>query len=420
MPRLTDDAIKQGLLHPDGDVRLEALRYYADAHSRDTTVMPLAIEALKRYGRSEAFRYIHPLTKLAQSEPTIAWAIEELKTRPRWSERDRDYLNKLAQLVSRAEPTLVRPFHDVLASLPAFDQVYRARVDRRIRLLDQDVEGLWNSLEAVCEDGKNEIYIRDIRWDEGVDLVEELGRRGSQAVERMMKLIAVKIEDYENNPQKWMEPLAIRLAGELRHEPAVLLIVDKLREDGDLLNEECQHAFIKIGTDRVIQAIREVYSKEEWGFRLFASGIFEHVHSDLAVQAGLELLEREEDLELRSWLAHALVGQFSTEGNEAARQVLIDDPDLRELRDSLLAACTLTGQDFPELERWRQECEEDRRRIPARAGKLRAAFSSPPPPPILPLPAARRASERIGRNDPCSCGSGKKFKKCCMTKGATR
>ena len=28
-------------------------------------------------------------------------------------------------------------------------------------------------------------------------------------------------------------------------------------------------------------------------------------------------------------------------------------------------------------------------------------------------PSALRAAPRIGRNDPCPCGSGKKFKKCC-------
>ena len=26
------------------------------------------------------------------------------------------------------------------------------------------------------------------------------------------------------------------------------------------------------------------------------------------------------------------------------------------------------------------------------------------------------ATKRVGRNDPCPCGSGKKFKKCCMKK----
>lgn len=27
---------------------------------------------------------------------------------------------------------------------------------------------------------------------------------------------------------------------------------------------------------------------------------------------------------------------------------------------------------------------------------------------------ARRSFNSIGRNDPCTCGSGKKYKKCCM------
>jgi preprotein translocase subunit SecA len=30
-----------------------------------------------------------------------------------------------------------------------------------------------------------------------------------------------------------------------------------------------------------------------------------------------------------------------------------------------------------------------------------------------PVQTVRRASDKIGRNDPCPCGSGKKYKKCC-------
>ena len=29
-----------------------------------------------------------------------------------------------------------------------------------------------------------------------------------------------------------------------------------------------------------------------------------------------------------------------------------------------------------------------------------------------------RGTQKVGRNDPCPCGSGKKFKKCCMGKGS--
>ena len=32
--------------------------------------------------------------------------------------------------------------------------------------------------------------------------------------------------------------------------------------------------------------------------------------------------------------------------------------------------------------------------------------------PLKPAPVHRQA-EKVGRNDPCSCGSGKKYKKCC-------
>jgi preprotein translocase subunit SecA len=33
-------------------------------------------------------------------------------------------------------------------------------------------------------------------------------------------------------------------------------------------------------------------------------------------------------------------------------------------------------------------------------------------------PEAARAGQKVGRNDPCFCGSGKKYKKCCLPKGA--
>ena len=31
-----------------------------------------------------------------------------------------------------------------------------------------------------------------------------------------------------------------------------------------------------------------------------------------------------------------------------------------------------------------------------------------------PQQPARRDSKKVGRNDPCPCGSGKKYKKCCL------
>ena len=45
-------------------------------------------------------------------------------------------------------------------------------------------------------------------------------------------------------------------------------------------------------------------------------------------------------------------------------------------------------------------------------GRRELEFRAPPPGPAKPEPI-RRTQPKVGRNDPCPCGSGKKFKRCC-------
>jgi preprotein translocase subunit SecA len=57
--------------------------------------------------------------------------------------------------------------------------------------------------------------------------------------------------------------------------------------------------------------------------------------------------------------------------------------------------------------------EEDRRQEQARRQRARErqlVFSAPPK--EAPAPVKRSVSDKVGRNDPCPCGSGKKFKRC--------
>jgi hypothetical protein len=420
MPRQTEDQIKAGILHADIDVRFAALHYFADCYSPNPTVMPVIIEALERFGRTKTFRFTHRIAELAQTEPTIRWAVEELKTQPRRTEDEQNYLDDISRLLCRADPRLVQPFEKDILAAPAFDRKYREHLSRRLKLLTWDGEALWRELETICEEGKSKIYVGDMRWYEAQDIVEVLAQQGSQHAGRMMEILRQKIEDYEDNPQAWMEPLAVKLAGELRHHPAIPLIVAKLHEeDADVLSEECLTALVKIGGDEVIRAVRLDYPTAEWHFRLYASGVLGRVHTDLAVQILIELLPQEQDLDLQNWLAQALVGHFSIEGNEVARKVLLEDPDLHTLRDDLVVACTLMGQDFPELDQWRKQAQEEKRRKPF--VYLSAASSPPLPPARIPAPPktvapVQRVEKKVGRNDPCPCGSGRKFKRCCMNK----
>lgn len=425
--RLPEEQIRQGILHSDVDVRFVCLHHFAEGDGRDTSVMPVAIEALERFGRTTAFRFVHPIADLPQTPATIQWVVRELH-RPGKKEDDENFLNALFRLLCRADPRLVQPHVEEIRKAPGFSQKYSAVLDFRSRILAWDGPALWDELERICEERKSEQYVEGGWFGDATHVVEALARQGDRHVDRMMSLLGEEIESYENNPLTWMELLVVRLAGELRHEPAIPFIIEKLHEDGDLLSEECQTALARIGSDAVIEAIEADYPIGEWPFRLFAAGALGRVHSDRAVQAGIELLRQEDDADLRDWLAQSLVEQFSFEGNEAAREILLEDPDAFELQCKLVSACTLMEQGFPELEEWRQEIREKNRRKPFHfGGEVRQA-----PAPTAPRPAFLAnggfsaqslqtqllADRKVGRNDLCPCGSGKKYKKCCIDKGS--
>ena len=120
----------------------------------------------------------------------------------------------------------------------------------------------------------------------------------------------------------------------------------------------------------VLHAIAEAFAGAEYHFRLDATGPLEHIHSDLAVEKSLHLLEQEKDVAIQKNLAHALLSQFASEGIEAARRLLVGrelDFEGKRLRDSLLETCTLTGERFPEYDEWlavvKAEKEEHWKRV---------------------------------------------------------
>jgi hypothetical protein len=77
--RYSECKIKEAILHPDLDVRDMAIRYFDSSTTFDNTLMPLAIQAIERYGRTEAFSFTHYLNLLPQTEETIRWVIAELQ-----------------------------------------------------------------------------------------------------------------------------------------------------------------------------------------------------------------------------------------------------------------------------------------------------------------------------------------------------
>jgi hypothetical protein len=438
--RYPDVKIKDAILLPDIEIRDRAVSYFAESFSADTSLMPLVIKAVETYGRqNDAYRLIGAASDLPQTEDTIAWVIGELNAEQ--TDTYENYAYNLSMVLLEADPAVLLPRESAILEARHFLPDLREPLSERLRLLSCDYPTCWRKLDEFCEANKNEQNAGEINLGHAHRIVEALARYGRESEEKVRALLSQKVTDYTHNPMKWMEPLAVRLAGQAHLDNTIPLIVAKLLEDGgDILNQECGEALTRIGTPAVLEAVADAFPTAEQHFRLYASGPLENIHSDLAVEKCVQLLAQEKDHGIRRELAHALLCHFAPEGVEAARQLLrgreLDFGD-KGLQNYLLETCTIMGQRFPEYEEWRAtekaEKEEHWRRVKELegdpqglllfaleklTGKTAAdvAKAKPPSPltPRLTLPRTPDAKKKVGRNDPCPCGSGKKFKNCCM------
>ena len=144
--------------------------------------------------------------------------------------------------------------------------------------------------------------------------------------------------------------------------------------------------------------MKEVFSDEA-----FVKGLFE-LDSAAEVQAalkekGVELTEEEEILGIRELLVKVANGEIAAEQLEQwAAQA-----ESGELPEELLAALQA------------QMAMQNQANSITVAGEMAddpVSFSAVPPQPVVMQPAVR-LTPKVGANEPCPCGSGKKYKKCC-------
>jgi hypothetical protein len=437
--RFSEAKIKEAILHPDADIRDRATSYFASSYSDDPSIMGQVIKSVETYGGHDAYRVIGRSRDLRQTEESIAWVIDELNNKQ--SDKYENYVYNLSMVLLEADPALLLPKKSEILKARHFMPQLRLAFTGRLRMLSWGEAYCWRKLEELCEEAKDKQFTNEVNLDYANRIVDALARYGKESEEKVHAILGQRLEDYRLSPMIWMEPLAARLAGEAHLESTVPLLISKLLEDGgDILNQECSRALTRIGTPAVLDAVTDAFPGASRHFRIYSTEPLERIHSDLAVEKCLYLLSREDDLDIQMNLATALLFQFAQEGIEAARRLLVGrelDFEGEGLRNYLLETCSLTGERFPEYDEWlateKAEKADHWKKVKELEGDPRAlvlyaleklvgkkAVDVPEDKPALPAtalttPPARKpeAARKIGRNDPCPCGSGKKFKKCC-------
>jgi len=440
--RLPESKIKEAILHPEEEVRLKAVSYFSRPPSQDETVMPLVIEAVEKYGRDKGFTILRRADHVPQTAATIQWLSDEL--RKDWDLADvgnDNYCCAVALLLRDADPRLLKP---EIAELPCFTEELRGSFHERLEMATWDWETGWAAFEQFGREMRQRGHVRLCDLRRGKIFVESLARHRDKA-DVIMPFLERRYRGMDRNLIEWLEPLIAEVAGMMRLEEAIPILVERLHENDLSLPNSCWIALSTISNDRVVETIAAHWKDGDLHFRNHGADILEDVHTDLSVKKCLEFLPAERNPDTRIFLANALLGNFADEAVEPARRMVLKDdlnPDEMDLRYRLVAASTVMGVTFPEYDEWYKaavkkawgalglrtgrirknfredqddfdpgwdEGEEEGSQPPRRAFKPRLARPFPDTP-------ERIGEKSVGRNDPCPCGSGKKFKKCCMKK----
>ncbi|MFV0338527.1 MAG: YecA family protein [Chthoniobacterales bacterium] len=214
--------------------------------------------------------------------------------------------------------------------------------------------------------------------------------------------------------------------------------------DWDWINETIPEVLSEIGTDDCLRQTAEFCkansNKTKENYVLpFLSNIFAQVDSPLSAKLAIELLPYDNKDTTKVYLAEAIASQMDDETIPLVRQIYEEDPEeagLTILVEFFYTHAVLTGSSSPEIEVWQNNLKDFAEKIDdlmhglfPKNSPLAKLFNedeeSDVPNTLLPFdefyPASpdipyAQTKARPGRNDPYICGSGKKFKKCCMNK----
>jgi hypothetical protein len=406
--------LKPYMSHEDRFLRRAASRFFADQWSQDPELLPLLIDACRRYPDTYASWNLSDGLHYRVTETGLNAVLDWLPTCAH--SFDQDNLNGI---LLNTPVELWDARQQVIRATANVDPEVIARLERRYALASRPAASLWQELQDLAPQFEQADEDEDLETDKADDLIVALARHAVPDEATLGRMLHDLRDD-----EGWLPLFLTDLAGLRRCRAAVPPLVGYLEIDTDLLREKVVTALSRIGDVTAVRLIREQYPNWSEHSHSYAGETLEHLKHAETEDAVLALLSTEKDRTYRTFLCSALCGVFAERGGiEAVRQEVRRgyDRSMLHLEDQLLPVLDILGIDIPEAKAWRLRREEHERKN-EKIFQLLEATSSDEAPDLPPLPERtdheipkpfQRTEARVGRNDPCPCGSGKKYKKCC-------
>ncbi|GIK11193.1 MAG: hypothetical protein BroJett001_32590 [Chloroflexota bacterium] len=413
---LTAEALKPLLLHSDGYVRDTVVRCLRDAWSRDVELVPTILAACRRFGFAANDTALHAWDRFSLDSPVFE---EVVATRAALGSGT---LGQCAgDLLVKAPVELLRDHGDRLRREGLLSPRQAKTMSHRIEAAGLSAAELWDALVAFARRAENAREPWKLDWTYVDVLVEALSRHDFPGAEAVCERLADP--DVENS---FLELVLVDLTGACKMREAVPELIRRLGADDDWMPQRARDALVRIGDVDAVRLIREGCPSGGFCFRMMATEVLEGLRLPESEDAVIAMLDREPDLTIRTMLCNALCHCFSPRGVELARKQVADGYDrmMVDLEDEILVAADVLGLTIPERDDWRRQRENDEqhrercrnemaRLMGARTVKDSAASLLFNPKEEDDALAPVTSGGKVGRNEPCSCGSGKKYKRCC-------
>jgi hypothetical protein len=268
---------------------------------------------------------------------------------------------------------------------------------------------------------------------------EEICRRGATLAPRLAALLEDEELWSDHSPRWWALVHAYVLLARIRPPGVIdilILALDRASREGvDWILDEAPHLLGGFDPNALssLQAAVKNEGLNSWCriALLEALAKIGHRHPEATedVLAFLRSTVREatEEVELPIFAAKYLLGFARPEDRDlllaSADGLLYAEEDVRDVYEGrTIPAVMISGDPLrfydsdaikDRQDRWREEAQVKREPeetepvspVPEVGGAFRSPYDEAPPP--------LWAGPKVGRNDPCPCASGKKFKKCC-------
>jgi len=312
---------------------------------------------------------------------------------------DLDRKHLYLRLLDKADPNFI------LANQDVAERFYREEMlKENVDFLASGSEAMWNQYHATIAELEKEKYFNSKLYGMAKEIARILARNDFVDEEYIQQ----NFDGHKNKEFFSFEDiLAVYMAKEMKLEQHIPYLSRLLERDDDLLLEELLEVLSSFQSDAVAEHVNPDIEDSE--MTIFPIGVLKNTKTQSSIDKLIKLYPMSTDPEIKMYIVEALCSQLTEDGFPIVEDAIHNKYDTTafEVDELYYGFYKVMGVQHPKLAEWEKSATERREYFDKRSKELDSMnFTTSAVQPAKNEP-------KVGRNEPCPCGSGKKYKKCC-------